>query len=410
MNAVRDIPSIGNDYSPAYGYAQEHDTLVLWLNLWIAHECDVIENGTPPPCRRLIDQPTSAWNKCMGNVDTIRNVLSRAMAVRGPNSGPGSLMWYLLLDYILYQGFRVYQYALLEKKMDHFITFKQLQKAKQAITFRSYLYHMSSSNSFGEMVLQEYFPGLKENINRWSTVQEVCIPSFEANGCNEAINDVSSIPKPVGYFAMKQFLDPNDPLFNVRMNSTLNHAQVSTGKPKEGKKNAPQGRCILCCEICSDKGQTSSSAKKCNSRMGRKTVKSCSVCKVHLCKFCFEDFHKSIVTNLPICSPCSNNNIRSSRNKNDGSRNIETPRVQRKRRMGCIAADISSRTRRSNEETIRDTLPNLPDSNAGTTSRSDNGALDDTLPGTGSKQNWEIENGINVDDDDGGGAIATHAV
>eukprot|EP00804_Cyclotella_cryptica_P030264 CCRYP_017121-RA/>CCRYP_017121-RA protein AED:0.38 eAED:0.37 QI:0/0/0/1/0/0/2/0/159 len=78
-----DIPYIGNDYSPAYGYGQEHDTLVLWLNLWIAHECDVIENGTPPACGRLIDQPTSAWNKCMGNIDTIRNVLSGAMTIRG---------------------------------------------------------------------------------------------------------------------------------------------------------------------------------------------------------------------------------------------------------------------------------------------------------------------------------------
>jgi len=111
LNAVRDIHSIGNDCSPAYGYAQEHETLVLWLNLWIAHECDVIENGTALACRRLIDQPTSAWNKCMGNIDTIRNILLRAMAVQGPNGGPASLMWYFLLDYILYQGFHVYQYA-----------------------------------------------------------------------------------------------------------------------------------------------------------------------------------------------------------------------------------------------------------------------------------------------------------
>ena len=32
-NVVRDIPSLGNDYSSAYGYTQEHDTLVLWLNI-----------------------------------------------------------------------------------------------------------------------------------------------------------------------------------------------------------------------------------------------------------------------------------------------------------------------------------------------------------------------------------------
>jgi len=172
-------------------------------------------------------------------------------------------------------------------------------------------------------------------------------PSFKANGNNEAINDVSSIPKPVGYFAMKQFLDPNDPLFNVRMNSTLNHAQVSTGKPKEGKKNAPQGRCILCCEICSDKGQTSSSAKKCKSRIGRKTVKSCSVCKVHLCKFCFENFHHSKAPSLPLCSPCININSQIGQIKNDGLTHVKMPRVQRKRCMGCIGKDNDNKTRRS---------------------------------------------------------------
>jgi hypothetical protein len=59
-NAIRDMPSIGSDCSPAYGNAQEHDSLVLWSNLWIDHECDLLEHGTPPTSRRLIDQPTSA--------------------------------------------------------------------------------------------------------------------------------------------------------------------------------------------------------------------------------------------------------------------------------------------------------------------------------------------------------------
>lgn len=78
---------------------------VLWLKQWHSHQKDDITNGTPPSCRQIIDLPPSAWNKCMGNIDTFCNVLSRAMAKRGPNSGPGSLMWDCLLDYALYQGF-----------------------------------------------------------------------------------------------------------------------------------------------------------------------------------------------------------------------------------------------------------------------------------------------------------------
>ena len=70
-NVPRDIPSLGHDFSPEYGYAQEHETLMLWLNLWYDHEKDVKENDTPLHCCRIIDPPTIAWNKCMGNVDTV---------------------------------------------------------------------------------------------------------------------------------------------------------------------------------------------------------------------------------------------------------------------------------------------------------------------------------------------------
>jgi hypothetical protein len=59
----------------------------------------------------------------MGNVDTIRKVLQKDMAVRGPNSGPGSLMWYGLFDYVLYLTFKIFQYKQLEARLDKFCTF-----------------------------------------------------------------------------------------------------------------------------------------------------------------------------------------------------------------------------------------------------------------------------------------------
>ena len=159
----------------------------------------MLENGTPSACKRLIDQSTCACNKCMRTLIPLEMFFQEQWLSRvlGPNSGPASVMWYVLLEYILYQGFCVYQYAQLEKKLDHFTTFKQLQKAKQTITFRSYLYHMSNANSFGEMVLQKNF-SVKENINRRSTVQDTFVPSFEAIRYDEAINDISSVPKLVG--------------------------------------------------------------------------------------------------------------------------------------------------------------------------------------------------------------------
>ena len=38
----------------------------------------------------------------MGNIDTIRKVVKEQKAKRGPNSGPGSLAWIHLFDYVFY--------------------------------------------------------------------------------------------------------------------------------------------------------------------------------------------------------------------------------------------------------------------------------------------------------------------
>ena len=96
------FPDLGKDYSSAYGYAQEHHTVEIWLRLWTEHTKDVIMNGTPASCQRPLDLPTSLWNKLMGNVDTVRNMVKKKNAIRGPNSGPGYLMWYTVFDYIFY--------------------------------------------------------------------------------------------------------------------------------------------------------------------------------------------------------------------------------------------------------------------------------------------------------------------
>ncbi|EJK70714.1 hypothetical protein THAOC_07905, partial [Thalassiosira oceanica] len=101
------FPSLGEDFSKAYGYAQEHHTLELWFYIWLAHKKDVENNGTPPTIRRIIDIVTSFWNKCMGNVNILRRVVKSARAVRGKDSKPGALFWFTLFDFIFYQNFYV---------------------------------------------------------------------------------------------------------------------------------------------------------------------------------------------------------------------------------------------------------------------------------------------------------------
>ena len=147
QDAVREICSLGEDYSNAYGYAQEHHTLELWLQIWVAYNKDLFEHGTPTSCKRIIDVATCLWNKCMGNVDTVRRVVTTARAIRGRDSAPGSLYWYHLLDYILYQAFRVDQHTSIEGAMDSNLikTHKQFVRTrKRNRSYRGYLYKLQN--------------------------------------------------------------------------------------------------------------------------------------------------------------------------------------------------------------------------------------------------------------------------
>ena len=60
----------------------------------------------------------------MSIVDIVRKVLKKRNAVRGPNSGPGSLIWFELFGYTLYTGFRLFQHEKLDQTIDEFESFK----------------------------------------------------------------------------------------------------------------------------------------------------------------------------------------------------------------------------------------------------------------------------------------------
>ena len=162
---VQEVPSLGDDNSKVYGYAQDHHTLELHLKLWVAHTNDVVLLGTPPPCRRIIDLVFSFWNKCMGNVDVVRKVLRRRRACRGPDSGPGSLIWCVMIGYALYNAFRLHQHVELEVQLDTLVSFKQFQKARQKITFTKFLYKLANGGFFDEKHMAGFFPGLKEFVD-----------------------------------------------------------------------------------------------------------------------------------------------------------------------------------------------------------------------------------------------------
>lgn len=118
------------------------------------------------------------------------------------------------------------------------------------------------------MIIQEKFPGLKECINRWVVPTQGAMVS-SVNDCLSGQVATKVSGKLSGYMAVKQFLDPNVPLFRIRMDSDLSHILAVEEKPKE-HGNLPQGRCAFCCEKCCEKGESTAVIKKCLSRIGQK--------------------------------------------------------------------------------------------------------------------------------------------
>ena len=162
------MPPIGNNYEYVYGYAQEHHTVELYMRLWKTHDIDVVRNGTPPPFSKIIEATCSGWNKCMGNVDTVRKTLGYHKVKRGSNTKPGFLVWYTFFNYILYNLFRVYSYYLMEKKLGEFVSFKQFQdRRKHMLSFKDFLDDLCCRDSFGISQFDKYYPGLKEKFDQF---------------------------------------------------------------------------------------------------------------------------------------------------------------------------------------------------------------------------------------------------
>ena len=110
----------------------------------------------------------------MGNFDTIHKVVKFEKAVRGADSGPGSLLWYTLLDYVLYNAFCFFQISMMEKKLRCITSFKQLQKLKQKqLKFTAFLFKLCDPGCFGEMMMKKFFRGLREMIDHHKQYDEL---------------------------------------------------------------------------------------------------------------------------------------------------------------------------------------------------------------------------------------------
>ena len=91
---------------------------------------------------------SSFWNNCIGNVDIVCKILKKRKTVRGPYSGSGSLMWFELFGYTLYNGFRLFKHGELDQTIDRFKSFQKFQTTRKKRTFISFLLKLVEGDCF----------------------------------------------------------------------------------------------------------------------------------------------------------------------------------------------------------------------------------------------------------------------
>lgn len=299
--------------SPIYGYARDHYTIDQQLQLWLAHQADVIKNGTPPPCQTFLPLIAHAWNKVIGGADETRKslVISRSYSHL---AGKDSHRWIITLGYIIYNAYRIYQ---LQNVPSHAGPTPHV--GNPVSTFDGFLDELHES--LNEAGLHHLFPELRKDIDG-------VVPSIPAS-VNEAIDslrvgesevlDTSSdkavqtlpgVPVPPevqndpgtevalpggstsdevvapGGRKYKKILEynSNSALRQMRLDKSLKHHRLQWTASSKG--GTAQRRCILCCKDCRQH-------KPHKDRNPRVTSFYCSVCKVSLCrKVCFDEFHR----------------------------------------------------------------------------------------------------------------------
>lgn len=279
-NASLEMPRLGLDGSAPYAYAVEHHTAEVWLRLWRCHHVDVIQNGTPPRAARIVPLMTSAWNKMMGNVDTVRGVIESAKPAHVA-LGPAAILWNTFLNYVLYNSFRLWQ-------LDHvgvggWETYTAYREArKRSKTYRGFLEMLMCDlrSQQGPEALSKF-----HHLPATNTT-----PVAQATHAHPRRSEVASDLPVVKQNAII-FANTNADAIKLRMHRD-GHLVVPVprvnGKP-------PATRCILCCANCSNE-------KEHAHRIGRRSAFKCSVCNVVLCKKgCWATFHSELKLPYPSC-------------------------------------------------------------------------------------------------------------
>lgn len=274
-NQLGRFPRFAPDQSPDWGYAVDLHSAELALQLWRRHSDDVLVNGTPPPCKRLLPLTVSVWNKMMGGVDITRKTINGA-SIRTSKLTPNALVCLTFIDYILYNSFRAYQLLSMEhrnltSKCKTITEWSMLRK--NLCCYRGYL--SSLAEEIRVVSMESLYPF--DNTCSMSDI-EFC---WRATDNTISPTSTASLESPQQYQYSKSRLPE---LLQTRL----------VGQHECVGKFKKRGACIMCCVDC-ERG----SAPDHPYRNPRKTTRWCQTCNAYICKHCNIKFHSEEQITIP---------------------------------------------------------------------------------------------------------------
>ena len=214
---------------------------------------------------------------------------------------------------------------------------------KKFMSFRCFLDLLCNRDSFGYSKFDEYYPGLRQKLDRLNVTPEKVSKTRVSHIETKTIAKRTCPPvktvKPFGsniYSFGYHAANSTTEEYALRLRKDLTHKMVTN--PILSNSNRVQRlRCILCCYKC-DNGID----PKKHYREGRQTVKLCSTCKVAVCNKCEETFHNAIELPIPAC--VSNlkkyNKSEKSESKTDKKgKTKDTPNLRKRKNMETVTQE-----------------------------------------------------------------------
>jgi hypothetical protein len=260
------LPRIAPDGSRAYGYAVEHHTVELYLGLWKAHNDDVVVHGTPPPSVRILPLMASTWNKFMGGVDTVRQVLSGHASKYG-SMRPSSLVWMVFFNYMFYNAFRTYQ--LCHMDVGPISTYAQFASIRKRVcTYGEFLFRLGLDISTPELLKRR---------PEFARVHRVASPIFEGDEVDPPVSRASDSGH-AATTAPTATAAKNKVIFHANSSQELAERRLSGGHVQTiHPPEAVNYSCVLCCMLCKKGNQAHTT------RRGSLSRRHCMTCTVTLC-------------------------------------------------------------------------------------------------------------------------------